>query len=640
MNNHFLSNYFNKSRIYISLFFLALIVAVNDVFFSSRIFFITEGWWETYAHFNRFGFDLYEKSYLKLAPLYPKLIEFFQQNISESLLKIRLIFIPIHLIILISFFLFLRKRANDFFALIGLSVALGLVISNPVYLAKDYHTLVELLTVFLLVCLPLAAFSNFKKYLINTFSLGIICGLLLLSKQNIGIILTFFLGLSFLFELYFERSNFKRYLIVISIFLFSFSIPLVVYSTLFGFQWISIFHANDSKGSFLHILFKFISSPNIRIFTFSALFLTFFLFYFREKIISFLKGLSYEEIIAIFLLFLVISYRVNSLLFVFALSWPLSRFLFIKNKKDLKVSFVLLGLAYAGTTTAGYNSVSMEFLVGLFIAEFSTLLIGTRRIKNYLNIKMIVPSLILLLILLPKITSPFGYNWWGLKSAGFLNSNKPLTEEVLRGIFSDESTVSMIDSISEYKKYLSYGDKILAYPSIPIAYLILNKQPYANPVLWFDASTKGDSTKTITEMSKKLPKVIFWLRPPLEVYKGHFKLAGQDPGLIEVDEWLESKLYDGTFKLVKAIISFDPKFEYQTNYENISITIKKSINSISEEDLNRRCIINNCEIRDNDTFLEVKFKSRYNFKNFINNSKYIVEAENHIFYIFERVKNN
>lgn len=632
MNNQLLNNI----KAYLPLFILILIVGFYDLIFSFGTFFITEGWWETYAYLNRSGFDLYENAYLKLPPLYPQLIGFLQQLIGDELLKLRLIFIPIHLIILTLFFFLLKKRTTDFFALIGVSIALGFVISNPVYLVKDYHTLLELLVVIVLLFLPLYREFDSRNYYRNIFVVGFVSGLILLSKQNIGILLTFSLALSLLLDLRREKANIKKYLIVSAIFSFSFFTPLFLYSIFFGFQWTSIFIANDSKGSILTIFLRFIAFPDIRLFTFAALFLTVLVCILHEKILDILKRLDQRSrlilVLAIFSLFL----KIHSLLFVIALAWPLSRLFFIKDNKDTAISIALLGLAYAGTLTAGYNAVSMEFLVGLFVAEFMVVIFGKPVIDYNLKIKILIPSLTMLLIVLPKIISPYGYDWWGLKSSGILNSNKVLTESHLRGMVTDENTASMIEAISHYKKHLSEDDRILSFPSIPLAYLLLDKKPYANPILWFDASTRADSTKTINEASKKLPKVIFWLQPPISVYLGHFKLRGADPGLIEVDKWVKDRIYDGSYKVAKAIVSYDNDSLYVSNYAQTSLDLNKDLNSVKIKDLAPKCILMNCEVVDKGSYITITFQNGLDYKNFINSSTYIIRSTDHIFYVLEK----
>jgi hypothetical protein len=145
-------------------------------------------------------------------------------------------------------------------------------------------------------------------------------------------------------------------------------------------------------------------------------------------------------------------------------------------------------------------------------------------------------------------------DWWGLKEGGVMGAKYSLPFDDLHGFRVNKTTAEVFGKIAEYKTVLGEKDEIFAYPSIPIAYLLLNKMPPIKlPTLWFDVSDRSQLGGVVKDLEQKMPSVIFWLRPPDFVYNGHAELR-RLPSLISgVDDWLYEKIISGQYQVESAL---------------------------------------------------------------------------------------
>lgn len=138
-------------RILIAILLSAILA--YDLLLSYLVFPITEGWWEVYAWLNNTTGDLYKNYSAMFPPLYILLIAKLDALFNGSLLSVRLSMVVVRWLILGALFVWLNRFVNKPFAIFASIIAISLVMANPVYFPKDYHTLVELLIIGCLVIL-------------------------------------------------------------------------------------------------------------------------------------------------------------------------------------------------------------------------------------------------------------------------------------------------------------------------------------------------------------------------------------------------------------------------------------------------------------------------------------------------------
>ena len=444
-------------------------------------------------------------------------------------------------------FLVLKKYTDIHSAIISSLLVFFLIISNSTFVAKDYHTIVSLIVALTIYILPSA--SNKIKNKTFLFS-GLLIGLLILTKHNIGVIYGFGLLLYLNGSLILHGYNFLGILKKNLVFLVSIAL-LLAYTTYITPSWVTIFSLDTPKGSIFVVLSRFILDPGNRaIITVSALLITFvYAVYFliqsyKEKLASFIGnyyqniatfiGISnvnarshlYLILILVLIISIFIIFKVKiALLYVFALSWPLLRLLRNNSKGEVLLCIPLYALAYCGTTTAGFNSVSLEILLALFFAE---LIFVIKKYCHNADDSYILRNTILPIITVTvffginKLVNP-SYEWWGYKTNSIIDNIKnerSFSSGIFRGIHMDKFTHDIISFAQKNE-----NNNILTTPSIPMFNLLSDNQSKYNLLFWYDTTSSSSVKKTIEQMKYNPPMHIYMLKMPHVVHQGHYGLT-------------------------------------------------------------------------------------------------------------------
>lgn len=608
---------------------------------------ITEGWWETYSWLIGTSRSLYADIGLKFPPLYVHFIKLATEVFGSGYLQLRYFMVFVNLVASVTLYFFLRCFAERQAALIATGITIGLVMSNPVYLAKDYHTLVNLFVVSVFYLLArLSTEDSSRRLSFHYWAIGILCGLLLVTKQNIGVF--FSLGVSlYVLIMTAKRSKNRggRGVLLCLFFPFGYIIPIILITYLDP-GWAQIFSGNDAKGSLFVVLFRFLADPGCLRFLIAAavVVIASYVLNFRNiekslKLGGYIFCFPERFKVLLFLLFVaVLSIKLQSALIVLALAWPLVRINpapGFKNYSRVSPSphmyIPLYAYAYCGTQTAGYNALSTNVLLAIFMAEvIDIFLFRLKKETNSIWVYSLIAPMLFAIVISPKLFAGVCYNWWGLKSDGIMSRGKvtlPFSE--LSGIRSDPATAKMFEFVAAVGTRLNTGDSVFAYPSIPIVYSLLKIKPTGSAVLWFDVSTYADGKRTIEQLDAKLPRFIFWLRPPVSVYDGHFKLRKSDPAMLEVDEWLIHRLCSNQYKISKMVLSYDPEFEYKTLFKKHDGAIHRC-DSVSGNRIRN-------EIPDESKSFNFHFDDGNDYKNYLNSSNELMDVDDHVFYVLERV---
>ena len=656
MNNFvsdILKNETKKSGAIYFLIVLTLVVSFDFVL-SKRVFPVTEGWWETYAWLITKGQLPYADFSLKFPPLYVYYNLFLIKIFGFDFFKLRLVAIALHSLVFLGVYLWLRNFTSNFSAGCGAILAASLVMLNPVYFAKDYHTLVSVFIIYTILAINIntdSKVANKSELIIKLCISGFLCGLLLITKQNIGVFFSLAVLLYwFCMFHYFYRD--KALYKFIYIFMFLYFVPALVLSALIGTGWMSIFLGNDSKGGASTVLFRFLVNPECIKVEFSALFLITIAYLAQKNVVAirFFEQLKIKlndnPLIVLFslvsLFFIVVFYGALPAICI-ALAWPIIKFFLFKNKSNLILTIPLYGLAYCGTQTAGFNFVSMEFLLAMLTADVVHLLLS----KKDQHLKYFIPFVSILFVVgISQKVLGNGYNWWGLGAGGVLDSSERLPFKEFDNITTDKQTAKMFSAISDIKVMLENKDDIFSYPSTPLVYELLNRKPLGAPVLWFDVASTSDGKKTLELLDTKLPKYIFWLKPPRYVYTGHYGLRKKDSAMLDVDNWLFKKIHSGEYEIIKTVAGYNPNALYysQTNTELSMKDIFLYSNKSNSENLMRNidyCLTNlTCQLVGGNVSDGIRFRTD-NYKTLsevIELSNVFSDADIHVFYILKHVE--
>jgi len=548
-----LTNWIQVYKIPLLFLFSIFVIGFTDLIIVLYAFPLTEGWWEVFAIQSNIK-TLYKDIYIGLPPLYIQAL-LFLLRINEELIFSKIIFIAIH----IANFLLLCILAGNFYKL-KVSIIAALIseilitVYITTYLPKDYHMFLGLLLAVYLNIFYLYFTKDKKYYLL--FILGILSALIVLTKQNIGLILLISPILIII-----KIEKIIGILIRILVFLFAFISTLYLYSNFYSWDWIDVYLSNNSKGSISTILLRIFTEPAI---FFSSLFTI--LFYsieylfnhsiYRNKILSnIITKYTVLFILAILSLYL----SKNSLISISLgititlLTIDLLSYLKISKYQQPFVNFgplslVFLALIYANTMTAGINYVGSQYIFLIFMGIVLTY-------ANNINKKIF--NLISFVVIFNLATSFYNlklngdlYSWWGYKIGPLKDNNVDVDYSHMMALKVSEETNAILlrtKEIVDSNPSKSY----YAYPDIPIIYYLFNlpiKTKY--PILWFDTIPNKLTKDVVNDYLKLNPDYIFWLRPPKSVYSGHFNLRQSDSVMSSIDQLLLKGMSQGLYELV------------------------------------------------------------------------------------------
>lgn len=596
-------------------------ILLGNLAISKYVFMLTDGWWEVYSWLNAKGYSLYnDPIYLRFPPLFVIITEQFSPTF--NLLDLRYAWSFVQVANAYILYKFLRQYSGALPSIIAVSLTVGFVLSNPVYIPKDYHSLVSLLvtSVFYFISKSDFLYKNSDLMIVSFF-----LGLLVLTKQNIGV---FFSSSVILYIIVNNKdtlmSRFKKLIFILIFFIIPICIALV-----WDKSWVSSYIGNDAKGNPLTVLFRFITDEtSVKYLIYTLILIGILNILSRLEIqtssnqnIKFKNlSLSFSKlepsylflllyILVIFLAVVII--KKPSLIIVFSLAWPFIRLGYAKNKL---LWIPLYGFVYCGTMTAGYNSVSTDILVALFIAEFTQIIVDKYKINTTSIYLVFIGFLGFFLVTQSKYLSNVGYDWWGLKSGSIKSAhNCNLDFNYLKGFCTDKETSEIVRAIYDEKNNIRNTSKVFAYPNVPVVYKLLNVNPYVPPVLWFDVTTTGQGVNTVSTLKKMPPDYIFWMKPPSSVYEGHFNLLRKPPAMENIDNWIRQSLIQGRYKVDKVLITYQ---------DNLSV-IKN--NFISIEAANDELKVS-----------ELKFYKVQDFNEYVKDHKSVFNSNQHIFYILKK----
>ncbi len=548
-----------------------LVLLTYDLILAKYAFPLTEGWWELFARESG-GKALYKEIFIGLPPLYIGFIEILQK-ITSNFYDLRILFIVLHLAEFLLLVFFIKKFFSIKVAINSALISELLIISyNSAYLPKDYHLFLSVFVILTLIFL--VQYQHGENKYKNIFFAGIATGLILLTKQNIGALLV----ISTLIIILFNIKNIIYFVKYLIIYMLAISSILFIYTYINGVNWIDVYLGNDSKGSILKVLTRFISEDITRLTGIQLFILLFFykilksknLIYDKynfliEKIPSnFLFYIKKYWIYGIYIYFLYLGLRVSqnkdfsiagSLIFTIII---VNLFILINIDKGKcflvkigAIGMVILLLCYGNSMTAGYNYVGLQIGVAMLFAIIL-------QFAEKINIKFFF---IYSLLCVTIITNNFiktrikgdgnAYSWWGYSIDGASKNDHQFENSYLDGIKLSLETKEIFERVDQIISSTNNSNRFYFYPNIPIFYYIFDLPVHTRyPILWFDVIPSSKKLDVLRDFNEILPDYVFWLKPSAQVYSGHFDLKDSSSVISELDNEIEEMLSIGKYKQI------------------------------------------------------------------------------------------
>lgn len=540
---------------------------------SVHYFPLSEGWWQTYAYLLNNGWKPYVDFPLATPPI------FMYANL--LLIKLTQLFIVhriVGVLVFAGIFCLLARWLSSYFARsiawVAALFAVALRVSDPVFIANDYHTMVDVLTLLVLLSSVRLQDLDTGAHLIWRYALlGGLIGALTLVKQNIGV---FLLAAFWVVILCMRTYSIKKKIVAFSVLCLAYVACLVGISSLYSHDLCSSLFgqvaANDAKGSKFTVLTRiFLDSAN-SVFLISSIgaYLFFLMFRKVEDLFELPRILGVEKVRTLELLclgcgFLLLtaksSLSLPSIVSTMSITACLVVFLHImygallrpgyaKYQESEIVVVPLLALAYCNTQTASFNYVGMFFALAFCFAYVAEAFGMAERTK--MRLLMVAVLVFCMCIGVKKTLKP--YSWWGLGQGSIYTAVYPLPYTQLAGYRVDKKTRDAYQVIKDAVDRYAIGEKdAYFFPNIPIFYYLHHKfPPYSNLVQWFDFATDKQIVSEFSAFKRNLPPLIVVLDPPGFVYTGHFELRKKRLQQVLFRDSFDELLISGQYKQVYA----------------------------------------------------------------------------------------
>ncbi len=553
--------------------------AFNLITFN-RYFPLTEGWWETYGYLYNSGLKPYRDFDLAFTPLFTIVNAGLLHVFGDSFFSLRLFGVAVFLSAVLVLELLLERFYSPKTAAVAVTVATFFVIQEPQFIAKDYHFhQLGLVVLSLLIHVWLAGDNRLTaaRRVAATILLGVVASLVFFLKQNLGALLLVAIAASLPLV---ERER-----PIARLAAFAFGAALLVLAMLpivSPWDWRQLLLANDAKGDLGTVLGRFAREPGNWLVIRSALKIcaayavvrfafapparwngiwTYSFQSWRQKplfrnalfvaaimlaaasgrpIRSFLR----EWIIPTTLALLGIAlYRVARKALDHARD---------VDPRIVAIALPVLALAYANTTTAVFDFISMHIPVALAIGW----LIGG--VEAWAPPRTWAVAAVGFLAVVPKIAVErlsFPYTWWGHVQASVFAAKHECEYPQLRRMYVDAAQRETLDAVKHAVDAYSRSQSDVLFFDMPVFYWLHGKlPPFRAVVQWFDVVTSKQMDAELRAIRERPPRLIVALEPPPAAYAAHRRLKkqgrlSQEDFRALMDEWVVQRKY----RLVRSI---------------------------------------------------------------------------------------
>ncbi|NDE89983.1 MAG: hypothetical protein EB059_02430 [Alphaproteobacteria bacterium] len=561
----------------IGLFCLLAFAVLLACLSATRILPISDGWYEALIYLEAHGRRAYADLDFPLPPMTLVFYRFLDAIAHGSFALNKIIGVGMSLLNAGIVFYWLRSERSVLASLLGAVLLFVIETTFPVYLARDYHTLVTLFTIPCLWLMGRAAAMMDEK-LRTSFWAAIGAGaatwMLFMTKQNVGLMLGFAFVAAWMLNsaIASMKKRQPRYTLSLLGIVASYVAGLGIGALLF----FSIFHppvpisdlisnllSIDSKGNPIYVLTRIFHDPNNAnvistgfLFGVLALLAQQIIVFFNERVsrlqlnlhpflrdvvvigcfviamlLFWWKVLPHRGLLSSFDFFsmVAIAYYVHDLI-----DWLLTE-RFAKGGSYFRIMRLALfgALILANTMTASINMVGVGLVFIYYIAASFDWVndLVTKMGRGWY--RAMVTGVVLLLLIavvrleIGKLLSP--YAWWGVSEPPIQGSSTPAPFPALKGLQLNAARTDLIKrTVDAIDANTGLTDPILVYPNMPIFYLLADRMPMTKTyVQWFDFAREESLIHDFMLIGEKHPKIIVELVIPEMIYRGHETLLGR-----------------------------------------------------------------------------------------------------------------
>jgi len=578
-------------------FWMCLCVVIGTIFMFNFLIFnkffpITEGWWSVMAYYINQGKLPYRDFYLCLPPLYPYQIATFTKFFGYNFINLRFAGIVVMMLFATNLYLIMTLFFPYFISAILAISAILIVQSFTFLVAYDFNMLIFLYSTYIVLFLLYAMdkTASYKKRNLFCLLTGVMCSLVVLTKQNAGPIIVFASMAVFIIDLIVSQ---KKSPVQIIMYFIGFFIP--VFFTLFWLLKNNIFNnfvqqvfldAINSKGRISLVLFQWVGNlfTKERIFGISLICNAFFIFL-NLNFKNYKQNLDYEfkywnrnikySLLMVLPLPVVIiaAYCFNG--YSVKILGNINFRFFIENILPVSLAFSCLSMIIYGCYSIFYKKVyTSMFLMLFYLAVLSTGIIfysttSARDISlltlflpfilflgyiifcnsRFNLVKPIVYSLIIIIAWYAsakKFNVP--YQWFGDEQLNVQYSVYPSKNKLLKGFYLSEDREKFLTDISSTLISKSnINDSVFVFPHYPVLYLMSNRFPTTFALFhWIDVASDRVCRDDAKRLISRPPKLIVYETDTIGIQESvfrEFNRSGQRDIIDAIEMMVKQKKY-------------------------------------------------------------------------------------------------
>lgn len=565
---NFDKNNLKKDREYwLGLGFVLISAVIYSALFCNKTMPYAEGWYTYYAQLINEGNVVYRDFEYLFMPGYITFIALFTKIFGYKIMALRILGVAFYTGIAYFAYKIFNEIFSQIAACFGALVTIFYLQSEVVQIFYDYIRMMDLFayaTIFLLIKISKNYIDGKNKNYILCAVAGACNAMVLMIKQNIGLLFGFYVLCFFIFLfLYFKEKknvllNLVLYGVGAGVIFSGYGIYLLANNALKACLRQTLFGATEAKGGIISILFKWIidgwsSFVNEKFIIFTVVIVVAVLLWLNKsfaysdnqksgKIIFIIFGVltpiillglyKFDKITQVaadryeshmysygFFAVIVISFFILGIMYLSEL--------FSKNKKfNHYISvFLLLGAIFAigyGVGMSGSLAQSQIALsVGIIIALFVSLCQGKFKC---LSMSLVTILSLCIIVCCSAFKMANTYSWWGMTDSSIWEATETMDIDIFDGIKVSPEEKEIYESIdSIVQENSDEEDAIFTFPHIPIVYSATNRFDPGTftKVQWYDVSTNKEVEKDISVVQEKAPKIIVLYNIPKFAIKGH-----------------------------------------------------------------------------------------------------------------------
>jgi hypothetical protein len=554
---------------------LVIVAGFNLVLFD-RYFPLSEGWWETYGWLWDAGLRPYRDFELAYTPLFVIVNAGLLRIFGGSFLALRLFGVAVLTGATLVLQLLVERLTGPRTAAVATLVATFLMMSQPQFIAKDYHVYqLGLVGLALLLQVRLAGAEGMTpRARLGAMALvGALAGVTFMLKQNVGGLLVLALAATVPVV---ER---ERRAATLAALLAGAALPVVLMlPVVTPADWRALLLSNDAKGDLRTVLFRFWRPDNR-----AKLALAFGLCAawlaarqglraapqaFRDRLAAVGARPAFRRVgLAL------------ALLTVAAAAYPLRRFLFRwgielglavlaavafgvardaagrrrpTDARSAAVILPVLALVYANTTTAAFDLTALQLPLAVAFGWLLAAVEAWASVEGWavaaLGLAVSVPQIAVLKARVP-------YSWWGHVQAPLAAATEQSAYPQLRGITMGPEQRAALDAVKREVDTYSRSARDTLFFDAPVFYWLHCKlPPFRTVVQWFDVVPRREMEADLRALEARPPRLVVALDPPPAAFAVHRELRNvdrlpQEGFFALLDAWVAN----GRFRLVRSI---------------------------------------------------------------------------------------